>query len=91
MAHSVTFIPGVLPGFDDTNVRPEANHPPIPRSVEGFESQLDIAISLFDPQHNMFMITSWNEWHEDTSIEPAQEFGLEYLDALQRKLDSRSP
>jgi len=85
----VAFVPNTLPGFDDTNVRPEANHPPIPRSVGLFEQQIDIALSLLDPQINMFMITSWNEWHEDTSIEPAQEFGLEYLEALQRKLDSQ--
>lgn len=85
----VAFVPDALPGFDDTLVRPEANHPPIPRSVGLFESQLDIALSFLDPQINMFMTTSWNEWHEDTSIEPAQEFGLEYLDALQRKLESR--
>jgi glycoprotein endo-alpha-1,2-mannosidase len=87
----VAFVPDALPGFDDTLVRPEANHPPIPRSVDLFENQLDIALSLLDPQIKMFTITSWNEWHEDTSIEPAQEFGLEYLDALQRKLDSRTP
>jgi glycoprotein endo-alpha-1,2-mannosidase len=85
----VAFVPDALPGFDDSNVRPEANHPPIPRSVGLFESQLDMALSLLDPQINMFMITSWNEWHEDTSIEPAQEYDLEYLDALQRMLDSR--
>ncbi len=85
----VAFVPNALPGFDDTNVHPEANHPPIPRSVGLFEQQIDIALSLLDPQINMFMITSWNEWHEDTSIEPAQEYGLEYLEALQRKLNSQ--
>jgi len=85
----VAFIPDILPGFDDTLVRPEANHPPIPRSVSLFESQLDTALSLLDPKINLFMITSWNEWHEDTSIEPAQEYGFDYLDALQRKLNSR--
>lgn len=82
----VAFVPDALPGFDDSLVRPEANHPPIPRSVGLFESQLDIALSMLDPQIKMFMITSWNEWHEDTSIEPAQEYNLDYLEALQRKL-----
>ena len=85
----VSFIPDALPGFDDSLVRPEANHPPIPRSVGFFENQLDTALSLLDPRINMFMMTSWNEWHEDTAIEPAQEYGLQYLDALQRKLNSR--
>lgn len=85
----VSFIPNALPGFDDSLVRPQANHPPIPRSVSLFESQLDIALSLLNPTLKMFMITSWNEWHEDTSIEPAQEYGFDYLDALQRKLTGR--
>jgi hypothetical protein len=28
------------------------------------------------------MITSWNEWHEDTSIEPTEEEGTAYLEVL---------
>ena len=85
----VDFIPGILPGFNDTSVRPQANHPPIPRSVGLFESQLDTAFEFLSPRIKLFMITSWNEWHEDTSIEPAQEFGFDYLDALQRKKESQ--
>lgn len=85
-ALGVAFIPGIIPGFDDTHVRPADQHPPIPRSVDLFSSQLDVARNLVDPQLQMFMITSWNEWHEDTSIEPAQEYGFDYLDTLQRKL-----
>lgn len=28
------------------------------------------------------LVTSWNEWGEGTAIEPAEEFGLAYIDAL---------
>jgi hypothetical protein len=28
------------------------------------------------------LVTSWNEWGEDTSVEPADEFGTQYLDIL---------
>lgn len=80
--YGATFVPDVLPGFDDTAVRPEAEHPPIPRSPELFEAQLRDAISLADGEVRMVMITSWNEWHEDTSIEPAEEFGFDYLERL---------
>jgi hypothetical protein len=83
---NVAFIPGIIPGFDDTSVRPEANHPPIPRSPELFANQIDTALSLLDSRLQMFMITSWNEWHEDTSTEPAEEFQFAYLDVLQDKL-----
>jgi len=88
-ATGVLFVPDVIPGFDDTAVRPEAHHPVIPRSLELFTAQLKTALALADPQVRMVMITSWNEWHEGTSIEPAEEFGFTYLDALRQALLGR--
>jgi len=78
----VSFIPDVLPGFDDTAVRPEAKHPVIPRSSDLFRQQLEGALPLANGAVRMLTITSWNEWHEYTSIEPAEEFGFQYLDVL---------
>lgn len=77
-----TFIPNILPGFDDTAVRPEANHPVIPRSVELFSKQFNNAQDVASGQSRIVMITSWNEWHEDTSIEPAKEEGTAYCEVL---------
>jgi hypothetical protein len=85
----IGFVPDVIPGFDDHFVRPEARHPPIGRSVDLFTQQLDMVLPLVDPSLKMLLITSWNEWHEDTSIEAAQEFGFEYLDVLRRSLQDR--
>jgi hypothetical protein len=78
----VAFVPNVIPGFDDTAVRPEAAHPVIPRSPELFAAQLQDALALTSGPTRMVMITSWNEWHEDTSIEPSEEYGLAYLEVL---------
>ncbi len=78
----IAFIPDILPGFDDTAVRPEAGHPPIPRSVDLFTNQLNTAIELASGEQSIIMVTSWNEWHEDTSIEPALEEGTAYLEVL---------
>ncbi len=88
-AAGVAFVPDVIPGFDDTAVRPEAHHPVIPRSLELFTGQSKTALALADPRIRMVMITSWNEWHEGTSIEPAEEFGFTYLDALRQTLLER--
>ena len=78
----VAFIPDVLPGFDDTAVRPEANHPIIERTPDQFKEQLISAVKLASGEQRMVVVTSWNEWHEYTSIEPSQEFGQNYLDIL---------
>ncbi len=32
------------------------------------------------------LITTWNEWPEGTSVEPATEFGTAYLDAIAGKM-----
>ncbi|MDF1515832.1 MAG: glycoside hydrolase family 99-like domain-containing protein [Anaerolineae bacterium] len=78
----IPFIPNIMPGFDDTAVRPEARHPVIPRSVSLFTAQLQSAKALASGPQPVVMITSWNEWHEDTSIEPAAEEGTAYLEVL---------
>lgn len=80
--NGVDIIPNILPGFDDTAVRPEAHHPVIPRSVELFERQYNSAKKLAAGNPAIIMITSWNEWHEDTSIEPTVEEGAAYIEVL---------
>ncbi len=72
-------IPLALPGYNDRGVRLEADHYVIPRewapgAGEGtfFAEWLDrFTLPLIDPRLPMMLITSWNEWSEDTAIEPA--------------------
>lgn len=72
------FVPGIIPGYNDRAVRSGENHFAIPRRYsegadEGsfFAEMFDqIALPFIDPDLNMILITSWNEWNEDTSIEP---------------------
>jgi hypothetical protein len=76
---NVGFIPTASPGFNDSGVR--TGHPAAPRyfvnvpnSKEGdlFERMLrDVVIPRTDPKaDDILMINSFNEWHEDTQIEP---------------------
>jgi glycoprotein endo-alpha-1,2-mannosidase len=75
-----SYIPAVSPGYNDRAVRLESNHPPLSRRItaegeEGslFAYQLKKAKPLVDPEvNNLIMVNSFNEWHEDTQIEPAQ-------------------
>lgn len=65
----VQFFPSVLPGYNDRAVRHEADHYVIPRK-EGlfFEQSLMSAQKYI--QDGVVLITSFNEWYEDTQIEP---------------------
>ncbi len=73
----VSFIPGIMPGFNDRAVRLQDDHYVIPPKVHpdsGFYSTYtqfaELAIHYIDTGINMVCITSFNEWHEDTQIEP---------------------
>jgi glycoprotein endo-alpha-1,2-mannosidase len=77
-AAGIPIIPGVIPGFNDRAVRPEADHFVIPRAwspqaSEGsfFTEAIErIGKPMADPRLHTILITSWNEWNEDTAIEP---------------------
>ena len=76
---NVAFIPTASPGFNDSGVR--SGHPAAPRymtddsnSKEGdlFARMLnEVVVPRTDPKaDDILMINSFNEWHEDTQIEP---------------------
>jgi hypothetical protein len=77
-AEGVGFIPGVIPAFNDRGVRLSVNHYALPHEVNAsyantytlFSRFLDLAGGYVDPTVNTVVVTSWNEWHEDTQIEP---------------------
>lgn len=71
----VGFIPGVLPGFDSRGA--SGDHYPIPRSLNQdlpgnstLKAFLDLAGRQLDPKLKTIAITSFNEWHEGTQLEP---------------------
>ncbi|MBN1507314.1 MAG: hypothetical protein JW955_10735 [Sedimentisphaerales bacterium] len=82
----------VIPGYDDTKIRTPG------LAVARFEGELyriqwQRAIEA-DP--HWVLITSFNEWHEGSEIEPSVEFGQKYIDlttefAGQFKAAPRSP
>ncbi len=83
----VIFIPDVMPGFNDRGVRLSAGHYIIPTQVHPdsghtstFSQSIDMAVPHIDDSLNAICITSFNEWHEDTQIEPTVTTGVVNLD-----------
>lgn len=73
---SVDFMPNVIPQYNDTEVR--CCNPPLPSSsFDDFSRMLDMARSFSRPvageDRGVIWITSWNEWHEGTTVEPSSE------------------
>jgi hypothetical protein len=70
----VAFLPGVAPQFQDASVRGDLNPPVLAHSrqqvVAAFAAARDLAARNADPEERLVWVTSFNEWHEGTSIEP---------------------
>ncbi len=74
----VYLIPAAMPGFNDRAVRPAEDHYVIPNQylplwdhTTMLRRSLITAKIYEEPSiSNPILITSWNEWHEDTQVEP---------------------
>jgi len=78
--HSLHFIPTIMPGYNDRNLRGLTC--PILQRKEGefYKEFWKINKKYIDPTLNILLITTFNEWHEGTEIEPSQEYGFTYLE-----------
>lgn len=73
-------IPTISPGYNDRGVRLSANHEPLDRALVGYEKgslfkchlkHLATSAAKFNgSEPRDVFINSWNEWHEDSQIEP---------------------
>jgi len=72
------WVASVTPGFDDSHLADRKN----PRVVERangavYDDQWSKAI---DTGADWIVVTSWNEWWENTEVEPGARYGAIYLD-----------
>jgi glycoprotein endo-alpha-1,2-mannosidase len=89
----VDFQPGVIPQFD-ARVRRRSATALLAQSKDEVKQILTVAKQLVDSKPNsqkIVWITSWNEWHEGTAIEPTVSegqkypggnFGFDFVDAV---------
>ena len=73
-SHSLIFAPSVGPGYVDTRVRPWNGAATRERSRSRYYDQAwGSALGAVSAGAEWVSITSFNEWHEGTQIEPAKE------------------
>lgn len=70
----------VIPGYDDTKIRTPG------LKVERYDGQSYLAQweAAIAAAPDWVLVTSWNEWHEGSEIEPSVEHGRKYLELTQK-------
>ena len=82
---SLDFYPCVMPGWDNTPRSGVNGHVFFNPTPEVFQHHLHQAIervSGYQPEHQLVILKSWNEWAEGNYLEPDQRFGTGFLKAL---------
>jgi hypothetical protein len=82
-AHSrnMTFVATVVPGFNNTAVQTESRV--IDRRDGSYYSLYWLIAKACSPDG--YAITSFNEWHEGTEIEPSRQYGHQYIYLTRRE------
>lgn len=72
----VVLIPGILPGFDSRDA--DGDHYVIPRTLTGavdgkstLQAYAEMVKPFLDSKYPAVAVTSFNEWHEGTQLEPS--------------------
>lgn len=67
----ISLFPTVIPRYNDESIREKDGHYPIPpENGEFFENYINFAKRYISSSNNVLLISSFNEWYEDTQIEP---------------------
>jgi len=78
------FAATVVPGYDDTVIR----DPGMVKARKGGDLYRQFWEVARESQPDWILITSFNEWHEGTEIEPSEEYGEKYLELTSKLAES---
>jgi hypothetical protein len=83
--HGIRLVPSVMPGYDDTPLRGTERVTINRRRGDFYREFFATATPFVDAEQPLLLVTSFNEWHEGTELEPSEEYGEKYLN-LTREL-----
>jgi len=78
--NDVLYAINIMPGYDDTHIRIPGFS--VDRENGKLYEELWKLVLEIDP--DIVIITSWNEWHEGSEIEPSVEYGRKFLDLTKK-------
>jgi hypothetical protein len=78
-SHGLRLIPSVMPGYDDTPLRGEGRATLHRRRGDFYRESWKVAKLFVGDDQPFLLVTSFNEWHEGTELEPSKEHGDLYL------------
>jgi hypothetical protein len=78
-AQGLRLIPNVLPGYDDTPLRGTERVTINRRRGQFYRDFWKVASPFVGAGQPFLLVTSFNEWHEGTELEPSTEYGDMYL------------
>ena len=77
--NGIGFLPGIMPGFDALGTQGGNRYYVIPRTIKPGDKPLstlqaftDVAHRFLDSDLRASVVTSFNEWHEGTQLEPGK-------------------
>lgn len=85
-------FPTILPQWDRTPRMASYDGVYVGATPAKFEKHINDAIELVkdkSTEHKVIFLKSWNEWGEGNYVEPDQEFGHGWLDAIKNALSAR--
>jgi Glycosyl hydrolase family 99 len=83
--YNIIFHPNLIPGYDDRPLR-GGQRPALHPSNNFYNQHWKMVNKLIYSAEQIIYITSFNEWHEGTQIEPNTEVGNIYLEATKNQI-----
>lgn len=90
-AADCAFMPVAMPGFSNRMINDDYDRPAVSRSPERMRRVCELTQRYLDPALDLSFVTSWNEWHEHTQVEPSEDHGTSDLEIVSETLSADEP